>query len=216
MYRRAPGVLAYPRAMRGWFVLLAACGGSDPAAIDAPGTSDPDAVIDGVNSGIDTPPTDMAITSTAFAEGAVFPDVHTCGADGMAANTSPPLAWTDPPAGTLSFAVVFTDRIGIIHSVIYDIPASATGLPPVVEKTFAPANVAGAHQTVTLGGVAFGYAGPCPPPGDAAHTYEFELFALDVATLPGADMTTTQSQARTLILAHDLASCELTGTYQRP
>ncbi|MEO8700480.1 MAG: YbhB/YbcL family Raf kinase inhibitor-like protein [Kofleriaceae bacterium] len=204
--------------MRGcvWLAMLVACGGSeDPAAIDGPGTTDPDAVIDGVNSGIDTPPTDMAISSTVLAEGAAFPEVHTCGTAGDAANTSPPLAWVGPPAGTLSFAVVFTDRIGLIHSVIYDIPATATSLPVDVEKTFAPANVLGAHQTITLGGVTFGYAGPCPPPGAAVHTYEFELFALDVATLPGADMTTTQSQARTLILAHDLASVELTGTYQR-
>jgi Raf kinase inhibitor-like YbhB/YbcL family protein len=204
--------------MRGcvWLaVSLWACGGSDAGAIDAPGTTDPDAVIDGVNSGIDTPPTEMAITSTALAEGGAFPEVHTCGPDGMAANTSPPLAWVGPPAGTQSFAVVLTDRtVGLIHSVIYDIPGAATGLPADVDKVFAPPDVAGAHQTVTLGGVAFGYAGPCPPPGAAAHTYRFELFALDVASL-GADMTTTQSQARTLILAHDLASVELTGTYQR-
>ena len=191
-------------------ILLIACGGNDPAAIDAPSVAD-DALIDGVLSGIDTPPTQMAITSSAFVEGAVIPMAHTC--DG--ANTSPPLAWVGPPVGTLSFAIVFSDRIGLIHSVIYDIPASLTALPPDVEQVFAPANVAGAHQTTTFGGVAFGYTGPCPPPGAAAHTYAFELFALDVATLSGADMTTTQSQARTLILAHDLASTDITGTYQR-
>jgi len=195
----------------GILILLIACGGEpDPASIDATSASD-DAVIDGVVSGIDTPPTEMALTSSAFAEGAVVPVVHTC--DDV--NTSPPLAWTDPPAGTQSFAIVFSDRIGLIHSVIYDLPANLTELPADVEKVFAPTNVPGAHQTTTFGGIAFGYTGPCPPPGAAAHTYEFELFALEVATLPGADMTTTQSQARTLILANDLASTELTGTYQR-
>jgi Raf kinase inhibitor-like YbhB/YbcL family protein len=168
-------------------------------------------IIDGPLTGIDTPPTEMAITSTAFAEGGAIPAVHTCDGDG----TSPPIAWTDPPAGTQSFAIVFRDTIGLIHSVIYDIPASLTALPADVEKVYAPADVPGAHQSLTLGGVAFGYIGPCPPANGDPHTYELELFALDVAVLSGADMTTTQSQARTLILANDLASVKLSGTYDR-
>lgn len=193
-------------------LLLAACGGGgdEPAIDTGPGTTD-DAIIDGVLSGIDTPPSPMALTSSAFAEGAAFPMLHTCDD----ANTSPPLAWTDPPAGTQSFAIVFRDRtVGILHSVIYDIPATATGLPPDVDKAYEPADVPGAHQTTTLGGVAFGYTGPCPPEG-TMHTYQFELFALDVAALPGASMTMTASDARLLILANDLASTTLSGTYAR-
>jgi Raf kinase inhibitor-like YbhB/YbcL family protein len=197
--------------MRGALLLVLGCGGSDPSAIDAIGEDDALVIIDGPLTGIDTPPTEMAITSTAFAAGGAIPAVHTCDGDG----TSPPLAWTDPPAGTQSFAIVFRDTIGLIHSVIYDIPGSVTSLPADVEKVYAPADVPGAHQSLTLGGVAHGYTGPCPPPNSDAHTYEFELFALGVAVLPGADMTTTQSQARTLILANDLGSVKLAGTYDR-
>ena len=192
-------------------ILLVACGGTDETAvIDAASLPDDGVVIDGVLSGIDTPPSAMALSSAAFADGSAIPVVHTC--DG--ANTSPPLTWSDAPTGTQSFAIVFRDKsIGLIHSVIYDIPAGLPGVPADVERVFAPSNVAGAHQSLTLGGASFGYTGPCPPAG-TSHNYEFELFALDVATLPGAGMTTTQSQARTLILAHDLASTTLAGTFQ--
>lgn len=191
--------------------VLVACGSNgDPVMQDA--TPVDDVIVDGVLSGIDTPPSPMALTSSAFADGTAIPAAHTC--DG--ADTSMPLAWTSAPAGTQSFAITFRDRtVGVIHSVIYDIPGTLAALPVGVEETYAPANVPGAHQSLTLGGVTHGYTGPCPPPGMPAHTYELELFALGVAVLPGADMSTTQSQARTLILQHDLASTKLSGTYQR-
>ena len=47
-------------------------------------------------------------------------------------NVSPPLAWSNPPAGTKSFALVMVDPEGrgglsVIHWVAYGIPASVTG-----------------------------------------------------------------------------------------
>ena len=45
------------------------------------------------------------------------------------------------------------------------------------------------------------------------HTYEFALYAIDTATLPGATIATTRAQAVTLIQLHDLATANLTGTY---
>ena len=189
------------------------CGGGDSPAVDAAPSGDGSAVdaatIDGSGAA-------FAITSPALVEGAPFMIVNTC--DG--ANTSPALAWVGAPAGTMSFAVVLTDNSngpnGLIHSVIYDIPANLTGLPEDVEKVFAPTDVPGAHQTRTLGGAAArGYFGPCPPLQDGPHIYEFALYALDAATLPGATMATTQVQAETIILQHDLATALLTGTRDR-
>jgi phosphatidylethanolamine-binding protein (PEBP) family uncharacterized protein len=56
----------------------------------------------------------------------------------------------------------------------------------------------------------FGYRGPCPP---ETHTYEFAVFALDVATLPNLTTAATLAQAKKQILLHDLGSATLTGTY---
>jgi Raf kinase inhibitor-like YbhB/YbcL family protein len=191
-------------------ILAAGCSSDSPASVDAPpGTNDSanDAPFQA-----DAPPSNLTVTSTAISEGAAIPAVHTC--DG--ANTSPPLAWTGVPAGTLSFAVVLRDETNaLIHSVLYDVPANLSALPADIDKVFAPPDLAGAHQTRTFGGNSFGYTGPCPPPGGGPHTYALELYALDVAALPGADMNTTTSQARSTIQMHDIASAKLTGTYQR-
>jgi Raf kinase inhibitor-like YbhB/YbcL family protein len=135
--------------------------------------------------------------------------VHTC--DG--ANTSPQLAWTNPPAGALSFAVVFTDNSNnLIHSVIYDIPPTVTELPADVEKVFEPTDVPGAKQTRSFAGT-LGYRGPCPP---SLHTYEFALYALDIAALPNLTSNSTTMQGEAQILMHDIAVATLTGTYERP
>jgi phosphatidylethanolamine-binding protein (PEBP) family uncharacterized protein len=77
---------------------------------------------------------------------------------------------------------------------------------------YAPASVSGAHQTIGLGGTR-GYRGPCPP---VEHTYQFVVYALDAAALPGATMATTKAEAITIIMAHDVGSATLTGKYMRP
>jgi Raf kinase inhibitor-like YbhB/YbcL family protein len=178
------------RAMFG--LVLVGCGGdSDRSATD------------GANTGT------IAVTSTAFIEGGEIPVVHTC----KDANTSPALSWTGAPSGTQSFAVVLTDLSltpHLVHWVIYDIPAGSAGLPGSVENAYAPANVAGAHQAVSVHAPIVGYYGPCPP---SKHTYELAAYALDVATLPGATDQTSRADALTSILSHKLGNGTLTGTY---
>ena len=188
-------------------VLLAACGGSgsDKPAVDAPDNPNPDALIDAPSQA------SLVLTSPAFAEGGGIPAAHTCNG----ANTSPQLVWTAGPAGTASYAVVFTDKSfnNLIHWVIYDIPASATGLPADVQKAYMPNNVTGAKQTTSYQAATRGYLGPCPP---NLHTYEFVVYALDVATLPGAMMSTDRPTAKSIIEMHDLAMAKLSGTYMQP
>jgi Raf kinase inhibitor-like YbhB/YbcL family protein len=194
-------------------LLLVGCGddgGSGMPAIDAP-TGNGDATVD---SPIDGPVGGaFTVTSTTITEGMPIPATHACA---PGANTSPALAWTGAPGGALSFAVILTDKSnGLIHAIIYDIPGSTSSLPANVEKAYAPANVPGAHQTASYSAAVRGYNGPCPPPADPAHTYEFALFALDVATLPGATMSTTRAQAAPLITQHMLSTTSLSGTYDR-
>lgn len=196
-------------------ILLVGCGddgGSDlpaDASIDSPGGSS--------DAATDAPPgATMTLTSTAYAEGGVIPLAHVCASqNGM--NRSPPLAWTNPPAGTMSFAIVFTDIFNpqnpFLHSVIYDIPAMVTSLPLDVDKMYAPPDVPGAHQTLGYNGSTRGYLGPCP---NIKHTYELALYALPTATLPGATMTTSLADAATMIKANNLGVAKLTGTHTPP
>ena len=50
-------------------------------------------------------------------------------------------------------------------------------------------------------------------PGDITHTYEFMLYAIDVAALPGATTVSTRAEVSALILMHDLATAPLTAVF---
>jgi hypothetical protein len=149
----------------------------------------------------------FALTSTGFTEGMPIPAKYAC----AGANGSPDFSWTPGPTGTLSYAMVLTDKSNnLIHWVMWDIPGATTALPAGLEKTANPAIPAGAKQAKAYDNQTFGYLGPCPP---AVHTYEFAVFALDVATLPNVTTASTRKQVDTEILNHDLGSATLTGTY---
>jgi Raf kinase inhibitor-like YbhB/YbcL family protein len=187
-------------------VLLVGCGDSSD------GTRPPDAATrDGAPA--DTPAAGFTLTSPAFAAGGAIPAANTC----SGANTSPQLTWSGAPSGTLSYAVVLTDLSlspDLVHWVIYDIPSTETGLPASVENVYAPANVPGAHQTVSVHAPTVGYYGPCPPQ-PPAHSYELAVYALFIAVLPGATMQTASADAVSSITAHQLAHATLTGTYTK-
>ena len=150
----------------------------------------------------------FTMTSGAFTEGQAIPAAHTC--DGQ--DSSPPLAWTDPPAGTNSFALISDDPDAPgktwVHWVAYNIPAAARGLP---ERYPTSAQLPdGTRQGVTDFGRA-GYGGPCPPSG--THRYFFKLYALDaVLSLPPK---ATKAQLEAAMRGHVLASATLMGMYQR-
>jgi hypothetical protein len=151
----------------------------------------------------------FTLTSTGFSEGMVIPDKYTCKVPAL--NHSPDLTWTTGPAGTLSYAVVLTDKSNsYVHWVIWDISVATTSLPASVENKANPAVPAGSKQAQSYNNSTFGYLGPCPP---NKHTYEFAVFALDVATLPNVTTATNRDLVKAEILNHDLASATLTGTY---
>jgi Raf kinase inhibitor-like YbhB/YbcL family protein len=170
------------------------------------------AMIDGPVRTVDAPYTPFMLKSSVIAAGAPFAIDNTC--DGL--DASPVLAWLGAPGGAMSFAVTLSDKtIDQLQWVIYDIPTTRTGLPTRVDQLYAPANVAGAHQTVSYSGTRRGYRGPCPPVADAAHTYELAVYALDVTKLPSATSNTTAMQAATMIMQHQLEVATLAGTYAR-
>lgn len=149
------------------------------------------------------------LTSPAFAPGASIPARHTCDGDDL----SPPLRWTDPPAGTRAFALVCDDpdapRGRWVHWVLWGMPATATGLAEGVKADATLADGA-RHGRNDFGRL--GHGGPCPPPGKP-HRYVFTLFALDA--VPALEPGATRSQLLDAIAGHVLGTAELTGRYGR-
>src|SRR6266850_2655366 len=80
----------------------------------------------------------FVLTSSAFKDGTPLQKKNSNNTPGNAncvgENVSPPLAWSNPPAGTKSFALTMVDPegrggTGVIHWIAYGIPTSVTGLP---------------------------------------------------------------------------------------
>jgi Raf kinase inhibitor-like YbhB/YbcL family protein len=132
-------------------------------------------------------------------------------------NVSPALSWSNPPAGTKSFALLMHDPdaptgSGWWHWVVYNIPASQSSLPAGAgdpQKKLLPA---GAVQGRSDFGTA-GYGGPCPPPG-TPHHYYLRLYALKDAKLD-VPADATAAYIGFTVRAHSLAKAELMGLYGR-
>ena len=169
--------------------LLGACGGGE--GIDQEG------------------PPSLALTSSAFGEGALIPVRHTCDGEDI----SPPLSWSEPPAGTESLALIVDDPdapIGTwVHWVVFDLPPGTRSLPEAVTsgELLAGGGVQGQN-----GWNEVSYAGPCPPPG-SEHTYVFKLYALDSRL--DLDSDADKGGVEAAMVDHILAQGQLTGRYGR-
>jgi Raf kinase inhibitor-like YbhB/YbcL family protein len=154
----------------------------------------------------------FTLTSSAFGHNAEIPTRYTCEGDDI----SPALSWTDMPAGTKSLVLIVDDpdapdpaapKMTWVHWVLYNVPASAGGLPEAVAAQDLP--------TGTKEGLndwkRTGYGGPCPPIG--RHRYFHKLYALDT-TLPDMGHP-TKGDLEKAMKGHVLAQAELVGTYQK-
>ncbi|HSN17826.1 MAG TPA: YbhB/YbcL family Raf kinase inhibitor-like protein [Gammaproteobacteria bacterium] len=131
----------------------------------------------------------MKLTSTTFKDGDTVPlsvvyDKMGC----KGKNTSPELSWSGAPAGTKSFAVTLYDPdantgSGFWHWVMFDIPANVTHLA----EGAGDKGSKGLPKGAKMGRNDFGdshFDGPCPPPTDAPHAYQYTVYALKVDKLP--------------------------------
>lgn len=196
---RAHALLALPAALA-LSLLLAGCGPSAGGTPGAP-TAFPTAA-----AGAGAPA--FTLSSPAFAAGQAIPRDYTC--DG--AGGSPPLAWSAPPPGTASLALIVEDPDTgagtFTHWVLYDLAAGTRSMPACVPP--GASGPAGSFQGPNSGGRA-GYSPPCPPSG--THRYFFHLYALDAA--PAIASTADKAALLLVLPGHVLAQADLLGTYGR-
>ncbi len=153
----------------------------------------------------------IQITSSAFTQGQPIPKKYT----GEGVDVSPPLSWSNLPAGAKELALICDDPDAPngdwVHWVIYKIPAAAKGLPEGVAHDAKLKEPAGALQGDNSW-PSTGYRGPMPPPGKTHHYY-FKLFALDapLQAEPGLNKKALEEKMK----GHVLGQGELMGTYKR-
>lgn len=159
----------------------------------------------------------MVLTIPGFADGSDIPVKYTQAGE----QTSPAINWTNTPPGTVSFLLHMHDMEGVrnhttddqLHWLVWNIPASATGLPEGVPMGAQLQN--GAYQTSASGLM---YRGPGAPAAGPRHHYTFELFALDtkVDMQPGSDPFETRTNVIKAIQGHVLGKAVYMGLFHRP
>lgn len=116
----------------------------------------------------------MKIYSPAFNAKDSIPSKYTC----QGQNISFPLKWEGIPDDAKTLAIIFDDPdapgMTWIHWVIYNIPASLSGLPENIppKEVLPDLGLQGTNSWRKIG-----YGGPCPPSG--THRYFTKLYALD-------------------------------------
>lgn len=149
------------------------------------------------------------LTSSAFGEGQAIPKEYT----GDGNDISPPLAWSEPPDGTSSFALICDDpdapRQTWVHWVLFNLPGEQRILEAGIARGGTVAG-GGAQGKTDFGDL--GYGGPAPPRGKP-HRYFFKLYALDTMLKLSAGVK--KNQLVEAMTGHILAEAHLMGKYQR-
>jgi Raf kinase inhibitor-like YbhB/YbcL family protein len=108
----------------------------------------------------------------------------------------------------MSYGIALVDMSNsLVHWAIWDIPAATKSLPANLPTTQMLTTPVMAKQVNFSTGD--GYFGPCP--SGQTHTYVFEVYAIDIATLPSVSATSSPMQVRNQLMARDLASGTLSG-----
>jgi len=164
-------------------------------------------------------PETISVTSSAFDHHGMVPEANSAYGD----NVSIDLSWADLPEGTQQLALICDDPIVVeigmmeqpfVHWVMYNIPASASGLPAGLPSD-ATLEMDGLEGAVNgLNGLRRpGYFGPRPPANGQLHAYHFRVYALDDALNlePGLG----KAELLDAMEGHVLATGMLMGHYER-
>jgi Raf kinase inhibitor-like YbhB/YbcL family protein len=198
--------LAVLAALAAWAV-LAATTSAAPATPPAAGAA-------GVAGATRGRAMSMTLTSSAFTHQGEIPARYSCEVKGR--EVSPPLSWSGVPGAAKSLALIVDDpdapdpkapQRTWVHWVLYDLPASVSGLPEGVEPGDLPPGAREGKNDWNR----TGYGAPCPPIG--RHRYFFKLYALDTVLLDLGQPDKRRLEQR--MEGHVLAHAELIGTYQK-
>ena len=160
----------------------------------------------------------MRLATSAWPDGGQIPAKHTQAGEEI----SPGLAWSNAPEGIASFVLIAHDvdaAIGtgaddILHWMLWNIPAAATGLPGLVPRV---AQLP--HGTRQISATGPNYRGPGALAPGPAHHYVFELFALDT-TLDVPAVGASPPQTRAAVVAgmagHVRGKAVYVGLFRRP
>jgi hypothetical protein len=165
----------------------------------------------------------MTMTVAGFADGGQVPVKYTQAAPGVPTGEglSPAIAWANAPAGTQSFVLNMHDMEVVrnktsddqAHWVVWNIPASSTGLPEGVPKGSQLPD--GSYQISATGNM---YRGPGAPANGPPHHYMFEVYALDTKldVQPAADAFETRTAVLKAMQGHILGKAVYGGLFRRP
>jgi Raf kinase inhibitor-like YbhB/YbcL family protein len=165
----------------------------------------------------------MTMTVRGFPDGGQIPVRFSQAAEGAAPGegTSPAISWANTPAGTQSFVLNMHDMEVVrnkttddqAHWVVWNIPATATGLPEGVPKGSQLPD--GSYQISATGPM---YRGPGAPANGPPHHYMFELFAIDtkLEVQPAGDAFETRANVLKAIQGHILGKAVYGGLFRRP
>jgi len=131
-------------------------------------------------------------------------------------NISPPLVWTDVPAGVQSFALSIVDLHPIANNWVHWLVAN---IPPTRREIAERAS--GIRDAMPPGALEFrnsfgdiGYGGPQPPRGSGAHIYEITIYALSLEAVslgPYAPLEELLEKIR----PHIVATAVTSGTFEQ-
>src|ERR1700733_5886914 len=165
----------------------------------------------------------MILTVEGFPDGGDVPVKYSQAAAGVATGEglSPAISWTNAPAGTQSYFLNMHDMDVArnkttddqAHWVVWNIPATATGLPEGVPKGSQRPD--GSYQISATGPM---YRGPGAAANGPFHHYVFELYALDTKldVKPSGDAFETRANVMKAIQGHILAKAVYGGLFRRP
>jgi len=165
----------------------------------------------------------MTLTVAGFPDGGEIPVKFSQAAEGVATGEglSPAITWTNVPSGTQSFVLNMHDEDVArnkttedqAHWVVWNIPATATGLPEGVPKGSQRPD--GSYQISATGPM---YRGPGAAATGPRHHYMFEIYALDVKldVQPTADAFETRANVMKAMQGHVLGKAVYGGLFKRP
>ena len=168
-------------------------------------------------------PPPMTLTIPSFPDGGQYPVRYSQAVPGVAVGegTSPAMSWANVPAGTQSFVLNMHDMDlarnkttdDQPHWVVWNLPATLTGLPEGVPKGSQLAD--GSYQISATGTM---YRGPGAGANGPYHHYVFELYALDtkLEVKPTTDAFETRASVIKAMQGHILAKAVYGGLFRRP